>query len=112
MERISDDTVKLTDDEQILGDFYQYLRTTRGMTDEQAMAFLDTVSAKAVRVLTGDFLAYLTDGEPLAADRMVRCLYQVWPYSVNNMCVLAKGHEVKLHEDLRGRKFDNTHYVD
>jgi len=69
MKRISDTEVQLTDDEMILGDFYQYLRTERGLTDEQAMAYLERVSSLAGRLIHGEFLAYLTDGEPLASGR-------------------------------------------
>lgn len=65
MERISEDTIQLDEDEQIIGDFYTFLRFERGMTDEQAKAFLRAVPEKLL-LLTPEYLGFLTDGEPLA----------------------------------------------
>jgi len=38
------------------------------------------------------------------------CLYVIWPYTENNICVLEKHHEGN-HKDARGREFDNVTYI-
>lgn len=103
MKRIDDRTVRLSDDEQILGDFYQYLRTERGMTDEQAMKYLERVSSLAGRLIVGDFLAYLTDGEPLATGRCEMAPESPTPegnviewQSGGRRFQLIEGHEYKI----------------
>ena len=59
MERISENDVKLTTDEQIIGDFYGYLIEERGFTPYGAMDYLKALSAKVGDVLSGDFLDYM-----------------------------------------------------
>ena len=61
MERIDENTVKLTDDEQIIGSFYKWLREERGMHMTDAAVFLQEMPAKARNVLQGEFLLYLED---------------------------------------------------
>ena len=43
-------------------------------------------------------------------NKKVYCLYVIWPYTENNICVLEKHHEGN-HKDARGREFDNVTYI-
>jgi hypothetical protein len=59
MQRNENGSVTLTDPEQIVGDFYSYLRDDRGMSPEQAYGFLWQLPWQ---VLTRQFLEYLEEG--------------------------------------------------
>jgi len=59
MKRLDESTVELTDDEQIIGDFFMFLVEERGMTPVEAITYLENIGDKVNTVLTYKFLEYL-----------------------------------------------------
>jgi hypothetical protein len=66
--RIDENTVQLTDEEQILGDFYAFLRTERGMTRQEAVKLLTMPESEVLGILTTELMDYEDDVQQLPGD--------------------------------------------
>ena len=68
MNRIDSNTVELTPDEQIVGDFYSYLREERGMLPQEAAQYLTELGSKLGSVMTRELIDYEDEGNRTSSE--------------------------------------------